>query len=658
MTPQDHDLPSDQRLLATDLAANQYRKNKRDPVSDKHHHDPTANERLTSNENPTATELDSQNPTTNKNLEISTNRDPTAINFQNQTSHSGADENQNSDAIPTARNPRNSYVDMNTFRNANHENLVEFSEYSDGDEDDESDDSEQFYEELFTPVSVPYEQTPPLPPMLQPPIIKETRENLINQKDNHVIFLYLNGTPFDNGAVQYSVAGLLPQYENLTHGRACVKDIKKNVLIALPVKLNNRTLLESQTLKDSFSSLLDVILELQLESISISKTDTLDDLPWSYVLKQLTKYLTGTNCRITICQNLIQTPEPHEREALILENHASSHGGHKGVTKTYNRLRPHYFWNSMKRDIVDLIRRCRQCQIKKLTRVKTKQPMIITDTPGTAFDKVSLDIMGPLPITVKGNQYILTMQDLLTKYSVAVPLNNATSISIADAFAKNFICIYGAPKAILTDQGANFLSTLMRSLAKKFNIQHFKTTAYYPQSNGSLERSHHVLVEYLKTQIDKEDNWDDYINMAMFSYNTSVHEGTKFSPYELVFGKLARLPSNHPPLEAIEETTYYEYITNLVNKLHETREEARQNLISAKERSKRYYDRHINPRHFEEGTEVFLLKEPSKGKLSDQYVGPYRIIEVIPPCNVKILIGNRPRVVHVNKLKVAHTDPG
>ena len=65
-----------------------------------------------------------------------------------------------------------------------------------------------------------------------------------------------------------------------------------------------------------------------------------------------------------------------------------------------------------------------------------KQPMIITDTPGTAFDKVSLDIMGPLPITVRGNQYILTMQDLLTKYSVAVPLNDATSVSIADAFAK------------------------------------------------------------------------------------------------------------------------------------------------------------------------------------------------------------------------------
>jgi len=89
--------------------------------------------------------------------------------------------------------------------------------------------------------------------------------------------------------------------------------------------------------------------------------------------------------------------------------------------------------------------------LKKLTRVKTKQSMIIIDTPGSAFDKVSLDIMGPLPITLRGNMYILTMQDLLTKYSIAVPLQEANSLTIVNAFVKNFICIYGAPKVILTD---------------------------------------------------------------------------------------------------------------------------------------------------------------------------------------------------------------
>ena len=312
----------------------------------------------------------------------------------------------------------------------------------------------------------------------------------------------------------------------------------------------------------------------------------------------------------------------------------------------------------MKKDIQNFIQRCRQCQLKKLTRIKTKQPMIITDTPGAAFDKVSLDIVGPLPITPSGNQYILTMQDLLTKYSVAVTLRDATALSIADAITKNFICIYGAPKAILTDQGTNFLSALMRCLTKKFNIQHFKTTAYRPQSNGSIERSHHVLIEYLKTQIQKERNWDNYINMSMFSYNTSVHEGTKYPPYELVFGRIARLPSAHIPIDENLEITYQDYLTNLFNKIYDAQEDARKNLINAKERSKRYYDRRTNPQNFQIGSQVFLLKEPTKGKFSDQYTGPHEVVEILPLNNVKIIVKNKPRIVHINKLKIAHIEPG
>lgn len=125
----------------------------------------------------------------------------------------------------------------------------------------------------------------------------------------------------------------------------------------------------------------------------------------------------------------------------------------------------------MKRDIQNFIQKCETCQLKKLTRIKTRQPMIIIDTPGTAFDKISLGIVGPLPTSNQGNIYILTIQDLLTKYSVAIPLKEINSIAIADAFVKHFICIYDAPKALLTDQGSNFLTALIRNLAKKFGIQ-------------------------------------------------------------------------------------------------------------------------------------------------------------------------------------------
>ena len=90
------------------------------------------------------------------------------------------------------------------------------------------------------------------------------------------------------------------------------------------------------------------------------------------------------------------------------------------------------------------------------------------------------------------------MQERLSKFSLAIPLSNALATTIADAFIKKFICIFGAPQIILTDQGRNFLSSLIQKVPKRFKIKRVKTTAFHPQSNGSLERSHHALGEFLK----------------------------------------------------------------------------------------------------------------------------------------------------------------
>ena len=119
--------------------------------------------------------------------------------------------------------------------------------------------------------------------------------------------------------------------------------------------------------------------------------------------------------------------------------------------------------------------------------------MVITDTPTTAFEKISMDIVGPLPETKSLNLYILTKQDNFTKYSLAIPLLNHQAGTIADAFVKKFICIFGSPKGVLTDQGRYVLSNLFKKLAKRFGIKQFQNTAFHPQYNGSLERSHHVL---------------------------------------------------------------------------------------------------------------------------------------------------------------------
>lgn len=276
--------------------------------------------------------------------------------------------------------------------------------------------------------------------------------------------------------------------------------------------------------------------------------------------------------------------------------------------------------------------------------------MLITDTPFSSFEKISMDIVGPLPETVKGNSYILTIQDHLTKFSLAIPLRSITTIQVANALLKYFICIFGAPKIILTDQGTNFTSNLMKRFAKQFKIKQYKTTAFYPQANGALERSHLVLIEYLKQYVNKFTEWDDLLEYATFSYNTSIHESTGYTPYELVFGKLARQPSSEITSD-LKEKTYDDYLYELITNIHDLQELARECLIASKIKSKYYYDKKINPQTFQINDQVFLLKEPKKGKLGDQYSGPHTITDILPNGNIKILVKGKLKIVHANKIR-------
>jgi len=98
----------------------------------------------------------------------------------------------------------------------------------------------------------------------------------------------------------------------------------------------------------------------------------------------------------------------------------------------------------------------------------------------------------------------------------------------------------------------------MRHVARKYKISTYKTAAYRLQSNGSIERSHHTLTEYLKQWSEKHD-WDKYVIYATKAYNISVHEGTKGTPYELVFGKTIRIPISSILLDNKNGKSYFEY---------------------------------------------------------------------------------------------------
>ena len=104
--------------------------------------------------------------------------------------------------------------------------------------------------------------------------------------------------------------------------------------------------------------------------------------------------------------------------------------------------------------------------------------------------------------------------------------------------------MYGTPRRILTDHGRNFESEQFAKLCNLFRISKVRTLAYYPQSNGILERYNQTLKHSLAKILfkDQSTSWDLYLRFAVFSYNLSIHSSTCFTPFFVTFGPEVRLP--------------------------------------------------------------------------------------------------------------------
>ena len=348
-------------------------------------------------------------------------------------------------------------------------------------------------------------------------------------------------------------------------------------------------------------------------------------------------------------------PDPSEIPKLLEEFHSSPTSGHGGISRTIRRIQRKYFWSTLRKDVKSFVKKCPSCQTNKLTRKKTKMPMQITDTSSCPFEKIFLDIVGPLTLTENGNKYILTLQDDLSKYSLAIPIQNAETETVAKKFVEYFISKFGIPKSLVTDQGTNFTSKLFQDLCKLFKITKLQTSAYHPQSNGALERSHQTLKDYLRHFIKPtQTDWDEWVHLAIFSYNTSVHSSTKLTPFELIFGKQAEIPSafNNEPKFSY---TFDDYLSELKTKLQVSRKLAKDNILQGKQKSKENYDNKILNHKIKEGDLVLLLDESTKKglskKLSPQWLGPYKVVSLKDRVNAVIKIKNKLNTVHLNRLK-------
>lgn len=404
-----------------------------------------------------------------------------------------------------------------------------------------------------------------------------------------------------------------------------------------------------------FEHLKNILVQKNISMFSISKDIDIRNIHWLEIENMLNDTFKETNIKIIICMNYIEyVNSPENRDSIFEMYHSSKLGGHSGVNRTYNRIRDKYCWENLKRDIQNRILKCEDCQRNKLKRKKTRQPMVITDTPFRTIDKVAMDIMGPFSVTKTNKRYILSIQDLLSKHITLAALEDQTAEAVSEAFIKKFMCTFGSPKVVLTDRAKNFTSNMLKQIAKRYKFKKIETTAFSPQSNGSVERANHPLCEYIKNFTSKNCEWDQLLEFAQFNYNTSVHTTHNFTPHELIYGFPARVPSSAPIKKSEQVPTYKGYLENLVKNIIEMSEIARNNSIISKQKSKERHDKNINPVDFKIGDRVWFIKEPKPGKLEkNQNLGPFEILRFTDKGSIIINYNGKPKTVHPNKLVIA-----
>ena len=156
------------------------------------------------------------------------------------------------------------------------------------------------------------------------------------------------------------------------------------------------------------------------------------------------------------------------------------------------------------------------------------------------FQKISWDIIGPLPVTEKGSKYILVITDLFSKWVDAFPLSSTNSVTLAEILTDTVICRYGVPEVIHSDQGANFVSEVIQTLCLNLGLTRTQTTAYHPQGNGQVERFNRTLESMLSKVVwENQRNWDENLQKVLFAY---VHDSTGYTPFLVMFGRSPNLP--------------------------------------------------------------------------------------------------------------------
>ncbi|GJV50787.1 reverse transcriptase domain-containing protein [Tanacetum coccineum] len=325
--------------------------------------------------------------------------------------------------------------------------------------------------------------------------------------------------------------------------------------------------------------------------------------------------------------------------------HEGPTGGHHSANITARKVfDAGFFWPTIYKDAYELIKSCDACQRQGKISHRDEMPQNAIQVC-EIFDVWGIDFMGPFPSS-RGNKYILVAVDYFSKWveAKALPTNDAR---VVVKFLKSLFSRFGAPRAIISDRGTHFCNDKFDKVMSKYGVTHRLSTAYHPQTSGQVEVTNRGLKRILERTVgENRASWSDKLDDALWAFRTAYKTPIGCTPYKLVYGKACHLPVEleHKAYWALKHANFDlktagDHRKLQLNELNELRDQAYENSLIYKEKTKKLHDSKIKNRIFNVGDHVLLFNSRLKifsGKLKSRWSGPFTITEVFPYGTAKL----------------------
>ena len=323
-------------------------------------------------------------------------------------------------------------------------------------------------------------------------------------------------------------------------------------------------------------------------------------------------------------KDLLVLPEAALRDAVRIIHEKQAHIGVQNTIDVSMR----YVFGVGLRDIAeDVCKTCLVCKAKS-SITKPQDHSLVVPRQEMPFQMINLSFVGPLiPSRKRGNVYLLTIEDMLSKWVEAFPLKKATATEVAYKLTTEIFPRHGYPEFM--NGGSQFTKSILQELSEITGIKQIVSPSNGPQSNPV--DTHSTMKNMLKDLIldlserDPAD-WESHLPTALFCYRTTRHSETGFSPFEMLFGHSPSAEASlifGPPPDESDYTDPHSHAIAHRNRMTQAFAWANNNITATIARRRRYYYSSTK-KLFEVGEQVWLLTPVAKAGQTP-YSGPWTV---------------------------------